>query len=237
MKNMFSLWPKLAVFLALIPLAAFIGRGWTNGTLSAVLLVLLAVGSREMRETRRQLAKYLIPLAIGLLLLHFLLGTGNATVRFQDWLLSVSRFSVLLGFGLLFSVTTEPLDFPRAAKKLGIQDRYGMGLLVAYRLVPLLGDRIRTVMLSQRARGAVWRFTPRGLRQLPLLVTSLMVPSLYATLETSLALSDTLYIRGYRPGRTIAAAPVARRRPLLDALLLIAALGLLVVAASERLAT
>jgi energy-coupling factor transporter transmembrane protein EcfT len=82
--------------------------------------------------------------------------------------------------------------------------------MAAYRTVPILGERLETIVAAQRARGAPWK-TANPIR-LATLVLSLGVPAVYAATDVALSLADSLYIRGYRLERRITMAPT----PLLE---------------------
>jgi energy-coupling factor transporter transmembrane protein EcfT len=83
-------------------------------------------------------------------------------------------------------------------------------MMVAFRMMPLIANKITTVVEVQRARGARFSFSPLGFPGLASELMSLMVPIVYSTLETSVSLSDTLLARGYDPDAPAITVPPTR---------------------------
>jgi energy-coupling factor transporter transmembrane protein EcfT len=106
---------------------------------------------------------------------------------------------LLISFGILFSLITNPIEFPTGFMQIGIPHKFGVTLMVGYRMMPLLSNKINTVIDAQKARGADFKFRLNKISDFFTRIFSLIIPIIHSTLETSVRLSDTLISRGYDP--------------------------------------
>jgi energy-coupling factor transporter transmembrane protein EcfT len=218
---------KVLVFLILVPTSAFLGRWLVLAVAGLLLLLLLALLRINVRGLARHLGLYLVPLAAGLAVLTVVATAPG--IRLAQWALGTARFATLLAFGLVFTMSTSPFQIPQDLMELGVPHRFGVALMIAYRLVPMLRDRLSAIVASQRARGAsYWRavYRPLLLRDL---LSAIAIPAVYSTLDISLALSDTLYVRGYRADRPVSRPAGRPRFGGLDCGLYVIGVGLLLL--------
>jgi energy-coupling factor transporter transmembrane protein EcfT len=150
---------------------------------------------------------YNIPIIIGVVILSLLLSEGAMIERLESGLIFAVRFIMLISFGVLFAMTTNPIEIPTGMMKAKIPHKYGVILMVGYRMMPLINKKIKTVIDAQRARGTEIKFSVRRFRQFVINLLSLMIPILHSTLETSVKLSETLISRGYDPNGKITLPP------------------------------
>lgn len=215
---------KAATELVAVPTVLFLG-GWLVMTAATALLLIGAAYYRVLSSLTRKLTFYIAPLALILLIAFFVLPRHSATSGIVD----LARLVVLIGFGLLFSLTTSASEIPGALLRLGIPHRFGIAMMIAFRLVSVLSGRVLGIVVAQKVRGASWEANARAVRYLPGLMLALVVPSVHAALEDAIGLHDALVLRGYVPNRPITMAP---RSPLngADATFVAAIVGLGLVA-------
>lgn len=203
-----SVWAKGGTYLIIIPTALFVGS-FGSAIFAAVILSFQIYRCPEVARRRMQqgVRRSILPIAVGLFVLHLAFGSYDGIEFFLSWLLNSARFIFLLSFGLLFVESTKPIEIPQALVRSRVPHKYGMALMIGYRTVPLIASRMQAIIMTQRGRGAQWSWHLRSLHRMPRMLLALMVPAVYSSLEISMALSDTLYVRGYRPDRPISLPP------------------------------
>ena len=136
---------------------------------------------------------------------------------------------VLLSY--LFVTTTEPNELAHALMRAGLPYRYGYALIVALRLLPMMGIEANTVYNAQLARGV--RYDQRSPIRLFLIARQLLLPLLVSTLGrvNTLAVSMEGRCFGRYPRRTFLRESQFRRADA-GALALLVGLTVLVVATS-----
>jgi len=113
------------------------------------------------------------------------------------------RIINLTCFGVLFAMVTNPIEIPTGLLKAKIPHKYGVTAMIAFRMLPLISQKIKNIIDAQRARGSKLRLSIRNLPGLIPQLICLLVPILHSTLETSVELSNTLISRGYNPNGRI----------------------------------
>jgi energy-coupling factor transport system permease protein len=146
---------------------------------------------------------YIVPIAIGIVLLGLIFYQGALIDRFKEGLILAIRFSILICFGILFAMVTNPIEIPTGLLKIKIPHKYGITVMIAFRMLPLISQKIKSIVDAQKARGAILEFSIKNFFKLPSRLMALMVPVLYSTLEISVKISDALISRGYNPKRKI----------------------------------
>ena len=54
-------------------------------------------------------------------------------------------------------MVTNPIEFPMGFLQVGIPHRFGVTLMVGYRMMPLLSKKISTIIDAQKSRGAEFK--------------------------------------------------------------------------------
>jgi energy-coupling factor transport system permease protein len=117
------------------------------------------------------------------------------------------KFIVLIFLGILFSMTTSPIEIVLGLVRVGLPHYYGITVMVAFRMLPIVSQKIQNVVDAQRARGAKIDLRFQALPMLPAHIAALVVPVLHSTLETSVEFAEVLISRGYDPNRPVTLPP------------------------------
>jgi len=198
-----NFWTKIISFLVLIPLSAFIGSLIVLFIIIVFFILLSVISKISLKQMWGITKLYVIPIAIGVTFLSLAFNQGNAEERIMAGLVLVVRFIILIFFGVFFAMVTNPIEFPVGMLKVGMPHKYGITLMVAFRMFPMISRKIGMVRDAQRARGCEFKIGYRLFSH----VLSLLIPIIHSTLETSLKLSDTLISRGYDTERNITIPP------------------------------
>jgi len=192
-------WTKFLTMLLFLPLAGILAPVKLLPLVVILLFIFLFLSKITLKTFWGMTKSYNIPITIGVVLLSLALSEGTITQRLEEGLIFAIRFIVLISFGVLFAMTTNPIEIPTGMIRAKIPHKYGVTIMVGYRMMPLISKKINTVIDAQRARGAEIRFSLRHFRKFILNILSLIIPILHSTLETSVKLSETLISRGYDP--------------------------------------
>jgi energy-coupling factor transporter transmembrane protein EcfT len=200
-------WTKFLCFLLLLPLTAFISPASLLPLIAFMFITLFTLSKIGWQKFWQQTKMYHIPITIGIIILSLVFSPRMIYQRFFQGLVLATRFILLISFGVLFSMVTNPIEIPAGFLRAKLPHKYGVTLMVGYRMMPLISKKISTTINAQKARGADLRFSFKRLPKLVPQFAALMVPILHSTLETSVKLSDTLISRGYNPGGKITLPP------------------------------
>lgn len=200
-------WTKFLCMLLILPLAGIIAPLKILPIIVIFLFIFLIMSKISLKTFWNMTKSYNIPITIGVILLSLLLSGGTLLERFMDGLIFSIRFIVLISFGVLFAMTTNPIEIPMGLMKARIPHKYGITVMVGYRMLPLISQKIGKVIDAQKARGAEISFSLRNFRGFIIRLISLVVPILHSTLESSVKLSETLISRGYNPDGKITLPP------------------------------
>lgn len=190
-----NFWTKFLCLLLILPLVSFISPIKLLPVIAFLFLVFLSLSKISYQKFWQMAKLYIVSITIGLLTLSLIFSTGSWEERFLSGLILTIRFVLLISFGVLFSAVTNPIEIPAGFLQAKIPHKFGITLMVGYRMMPLLSQKISTILEAQKARGASFKKPQKLIFQL----ISLLVPLLYATLEMSTRLSDALISRGYNP--------------------------------------
>lgn len=194
-----DLWTKVLCLLLVIPVGTFIAPPWALIPISLCVLLLIALSKVNLRVFWKQVRLYYVFLTAAIMILSLAFSHGSLPSRAITGLVMSARFAVLIGLGILFSMITDPLEIPTGLLRARVPHRYGVVVMVAFRMMPLIANRVTSVVEVQKARGARFSLSLSGLPRLVSGLMSLMIPIVSSTLETSVGLSDTLLARGYDP--------------------------------------
>ena len=182
-----------------------------------LLLALWALG----RVPPRRLARWLIPvLGFGLPVALFnalyfdVASVADPTVlaRFGPWQITAEGLWAGLGLGLrvgcflaaslFFITTTDPTEFALSLiQQARLPYRFGYGVLVSYRFLPLLRAEFETIRAAHRVRGVGERTGLRGrLEQMRRYAIPLLAGAIRHSERTSMAMDSKAF--GGGPGRT-----------------------------------
>ena len=187
------------------------------GLAAGLLLALWAVGG----VPPRRLARWLIPvLALGAPLAIFnalyfdvsRVADPTELARFGPWQITAEGLWAGLGLGLrvacflaaslFFVATTDPTDFALSLiQQARLPYRFGYGVLVSYRFLPLLREEFETIRAAHRVRGVGERAGVRGrLEQMRRYAVPLLAGAIRQSERTALAMDSKGF--GAGPGRT-----------------------------------
>lgn len=195
--------PVTKLGAALVVMAALLVTGdlLTPALVLAVELVVIAASGIGLRTFLFRLWLLLVA-AAGLGVSTFLLTA--ATDRFTVAAAMAVRIVAIALPGVWVFATTDPTEFADAlVQHLKAPARFTFGALAAFRLVPLLGDEWRTLLLARRARGIDAGWNPvKRLR----LFASATFALLVAAIRRGVRLATAMEARGFgkNPDRTIA---------------------------------
>jgi energy-coupling factor transporter transmembrane protein EcfT len=163
------------------------------------LIFLFFLAKTNLKVFWLQTRLFILVLAMFTMTLSILFSTGSYYSRFTTGLILSLRFVIVISFGMHFSHITDPLEIPSSFIRSGIPHRFGVMLMVAYRMIPLITDHVISVVDVQKSRGASFSFNGTSIKRLVYNSLAILIPIVYSTLETSVGLSDTLLARGYNP--------------------------------------
>ena len=202
-----NFWVKFLVFLLFLPLASFLAKPSFLVVLVIAFLLLVYSSKIGLGKFWNLTKLYIIGISFGVIILSLFFSPGDLNNKLFLGLVLAVRFILLISFGMLFATITNPIEIPTGFLQAKIPHKYGVTLMVGYRMMPLLARKIQSVIEAQRARGAQIELSFSGLPKLTLVSAALLVPILHSTLETSVRLSDTLISRGYDPDGKITTPP------------------------------
>lgn len=192
-------WAKILSLLVFFPLAAFLASPPLLILIGSILIGLLILSKIGVKKFWNRTKSYLIAISVGLLALSLLFTPGSLQFKILEGVELSIRFASLITFGMLFSMVTNPIEIPTGFLRAKLPHKYGVTLMVGYRMMPLLTDKISSIMSAQKSRGASFKFSLKTPNKFFKQMLSLVVPLLHATLEMSVRLSDALISRGYNP--------------------------------------
>ncbi|MBI3764654.1 MAG: energy-coupling factor transporter transmembrane protein EcfT [Chloroflexi bacterium] len=155
-----------------------------------------------------------LPLAIFNALYYDVSRIAHPTVigRFGLWLITAEgawagaglgvRVACFIAASMFFVVTTDPTDFALSLiQQAHLPYRFGYGVLVSYRFLPLLRAEFDTIRAAHRVRGVGERAGLRGrLEQLRRYAIPLLAGAIRHSERTALAMDSKAF--GAGPGRT-----------------------------------
>lgn len=225
-----NFWTKLICLSLILPLVAFISSAKWLPLLVFVFITIFTLSRIGFQRFWRMVKVYIISITVGLLILSLLFSSGNGQEKIISALVLALRFSLLISFGMLFSAVTNPIEIPAGFMQIKIPHKFGVTLMVAYRMMPLLSKKIKTIIDAQKGRGASFRLSLKKPSRFFYQIISLIIPLLHATLEMSVRLSDALISRGYNPEGKITVPPA--RSNIYDLCLLGTSFGIMIVSVS-----
>lgn len=198
---------KFLCFLLLIPLTGFIVSWKLLPAVFLFLIILMVLSKISFRTFWKSTKLYIIVILVGLIVLSLAFFPGSLAEGLIKGLLLSIRFIVLISLGVLFAMVTNPIEIPLGLMRIKIPHRYGITVMVAFRMLPMITQNMKNIVDAQRARGAELELSIKGLFKFIPQISSFIIPTLHSTLETSLKFSDTLLSRGYNPNGRITLPP------------------------------
>jgi len=202
-----NFWTKFICLLLLMPISTFLAPTKLFLVIVAFFIVLLLISKINLKKFWDATKFYNVPIIISITLLALLFSHNILLNRLIEGLLLSTRFIILICFGVLFAMITNPIEIPTGMLKAKIPHKYGITVMIAFRMLPLISQKIKNIIDAQRARGAKLKLSIRTLPELIPRFISLMVPILHSTLNISVEISDTLISRGYNPDSRITIPP------------------------------
>lgn len=202
-----NFWTKFICLLLLMPVSAFLAPPKLLLVIVFSFIILSLISKIELKKFWNASKLYNVSIVIGMTLLTLIFSNGTLLNRLIGGLVLSIRFIILICFGVLFAMITNPIEIPTGMLKAKIPHKYGITVMIAFRMLPLISQKIKNIIDAQRARGAKLKLSIRTLPELIPRLISLMVPILHSTLNISVEISDTLISRGYNPDSRITILP------------------------------
>ncbi|NOH04943.1 MAG: energy-coupling factor transporter transmembrane protein EcfT [Chloroflexi bacterium] len=202
-----NFWVKFVCFLMIYPAIVLFSRDAIL-PLAMILAFSFVLMSRiPLSVFWRQIRLYLLVYCVIFLLVAIVFAPGTIEGRlYQGFVFAVKMFNITV-IGLLFTYVTDPIEFPTGLLMVRLPHKYGIALMVSYRMIPLVAQRLTNVMWAQKARGAEFSLSLTKIHLNLRALFSLLIPFISSSLEASVALTDTLISRGYSPDRRITLPP------------------------------
>ncbi|MHA1757332.1 MAG: energy-coupling factor transporter transmembrane component T family protein [Promethearchaeota archaeon] len=190
-------WTKFICLLILLPLSCFLLNPLLLFLPLIVLVIMIFASKVGLCRFLSFSRNYFVAIIIGITLLGLIFYSGNIEQKLTDAAILAARFIILIGFGIMFSMVTKPIEIPWGMIEIKIPHKYGITLMVGFRLIPLIRKEFRSIIDAQKSRGAHLSifFFPRIFQ----ILKSIFLPLIYSTLNLSIKMSDTLIARGYNP--------------------------------------
>jgi len=205
----FNFWVKILCFLIFLPLGSFLANAFSLALIALLLIISAIVSGVGFKKFIAQSLIYTLPVAVGIFVIFFIANNHmSAGLLLGKAAVFSLRFVLAIASGILFSLITDPIEFPAGFSQAKIPHRFGVALMVSYRMMPLLSKKMATIVDAQRGRGASFGFNLFRPWEFFYRINSLVIPVIYNTLSMSLRLSDALISRGYNPYGKITFPPV-----------------------------
>ena len=149
---------KCVAVIALALMLTFTSSSTLNIGAFLICVLLLITGSNKIISA--------LKLCIPMLLIATGLYISGANVggSQQSGLFLATRVIAFMGFGMLFSLTTDPYDFMRSLQKdAKLPRKFAYGILCAFNLVPYIKSEYTNARLALAVRGvrlSVFSFKP-----------------------------------------------------------------------------
>jgi energy-coupling factor transport system permease protein len=197
--NNLGFWAKFLCILVIPSILVFIAQPVILLIFVVFALLIILIGKLNFQQILKNLRYSLILFLSISVFLSVAFTPGLLKARIIIGLLISLRFIIALTLGLIFSMITDPVQIPTSMIRIKIPHRFGVMLMVAYRMIPLIIEKITSIVEIQETRGVNFSFSFKRIPNLIKNILSLIIPIVFSTLETSVGLSDTLLARGYNP--------------------------------------
>lgn len=198
---------RMLAFLLILPAVTVLASIPLLFGLMILTLLLFQFSRINIRIFWRTAKFYVIFSFISFLILSLVIHQVSYPARALKGLLLGARFATLISFGMIYAFTTNPNEIPQALMKLQIPHRFGVLIMIGFRLYPLILQKMTTISEAIKARGIDTRisiFKPiRTFKTIQLMAA----PFVIAALETGAQLGDTMVSRGYHPYMPITISP------------------------------
>jgi energy-coupling factor transport system permease protein len=125
-----------------------------------------------------KLSKFIVMFSMIIFLLNALFIPGDVVYKIEYSLKIVLRFLGIVVSGLLFS-KEDPGEFAHALMRVGFPYRYGMTMVLTFRLIPLFSSESMMIRKAQMARGV----DLEGVSSIVNLIKYMFLPWIHSALE------------------------------------------------------
>jgi energy-coupling factor transport system permease protein len=223
---------RLISLLLLLPIAAFTAHGFMLLLLGVVTGGLIAASNVGLKTFLVKVKFYFILSTASLLLVSLAFGQGDTLTRLGEGAFLSAQFNILVSLGVLYALTTNPNEIPQALSKMRVPHRFGILIMIGFRLYPLIMQRMQAILQTANARGLDISLKPIS-KQFWKNTARVFPTLLLSTLEVGVRLGETMMVRGYDPTHPITISPEIRMKAG-DWLLLLASISLLVIVIGAR---
>lgn len=190
---------RMVAFLLILPIATVLADRFVLLGLIVFALLLLLLSKINLKSFWRD-AKYYIILSFAFFpIFSLIISQGNYLIRISDGIILGTRFVTFISFGMIYALTTNPNEMLQALRKLGIPHRFGILIMIGFRLYPLILQKMTTISEAIKSRGIDTRISILKPSKTIKTINLMVMPFIIATLETGVQLGHTMMCRGYHP--------------------------------------
>lgn len=142
------------------------------------LLIILCAPPLVFYLHHFKVSKFIVMFSIIIFFLNVLFFPGDILYKIEYSLRIVLRFLGIVVSGLLFS-KEDPNEFAHALMRVGLPYRYGMTMVLTFRLIPLFSSESMMIRKAQMARGV----DLEGVSSLINLIKYMFLPWIHSALE------------------------------------------------------
>ena len=203
-----NFWTKFICFLLILPICSLLVQPLSLVYMLSLLILLIFVSKVGLKYFLKLTLPYYLIILFTIIILSLIFNENGIKIRVFDGILKSIRYCVLISFGIFFSITTSPLEIPFGMRQVGIPHRFGIIVMVGFRVFPLIINKVKNIIDAQKARGVDFNIIHGKFTNNFKKYFSLLIPIFHSTLKTSIEISDTLISRGYNPYGKIYAPPL-----------------------------
>lgn len=219
---------RLVSLLLVLPIAAFTADGLMLLLLAVVTAVLVAASNIGLKTFLVKVKFYFLLSTAALLIISLAFGQGGVAERLAEGAFLAAQFNILVSLGVIYALTTNPNEIPQALSKMRVPHRFGILIMIGFRLYPLIMQRMLAILQTANARGLDISLKPISKRFWK--NTARVFPALLlSTLEVGVRLGETMLVRGYDPTHPITISPEIRMKAG-DWIILLGSISLLALA-------
>ena len=203
---------KFLAFLFIFPITAFISE-YVILFVLILTVITIAICSRLGIRIFWNSSKYFLIFSIIIIApIYCSLSEGSLFNMALQAFILILRLSILILSGIIYALTTNPNEMPQAMMAMHVPHRYGILLMLGFRLYPYMVNRMTNISHAIKSRGIYARVSffhiSKTIKSLGLYI----IPFILATLQIGFQLGETMLTRGYDPFKPITISQRIRMR-------------------------
>jgi len=203
---------RAMVCLVALPVAVFFSKWIMLIFLCVILGVLITLSRIRLTMFWKNIRFWFIFSMVAFIILSLTVVRGSYNEKLLTGVGLSIRLSLFMAFGIIYALTTNPNEILQALIRMHVPHRFGILMMIGFRLYPLILRKVQTITYAAKARGINPSFSIlRPLRSIKTLLL-LSEPFIIATLETGVYLGETMTVRGYDPYSNITISPETKMK-------------------------